>query len=105
MIVDELSEEINLLIKAINDGKNEIVHPQLLTLEILMVELEEFKEKFNVNHLIPISKQINSVFLVIIPDYECLLLAQGHTTYIPTDKTSFDECRFYRQTKMCKRMN
>ena len=101
------------MIKAINDGKNEIVHPQLLTLEILMAELEEFEEKFNVkyticvrqsylqhindistvnvavvknrfvysicipvpatetyeiNHLIPVSKQINSVFLVIIPD-------------------------------------
>ena len=52
MIVDELSEDINLVINAINDGKNGIVYPQLLTLEILMTELKEFEKKPNVKYIV-----------------------------------------------------
>ena len=149
MIVDELSEDINLLINAINDGKNGIVHPQLLTPDILILEMKEFEEKLNVKytiplkesnfqhiidisivnvaiaknrfvysihipipetetyeikHLIPIPKQISSVFLAIIPDYEYLFMGQGHTTYVPTDKTALDTCKTYGKTRMCKRI-
>ena len=53
MIVDELSEDINLLINAINNGKNGIVHPQLLTPDILILEMKEFEEKLNVKYTIP----------------------------------------------------
>ena len=149
MIINELSEDINLLINAINDGKTGIVHPQLLTPNVLILEMKEFEEKLNVKytiplkesncqhiidisivnvaitknrfvysihipipetetyeikHLIPIPKQISSVFLAIIPDYEYLFMGQGPTTYVPADKTALDTCKTYGKTRMCKRI-
>ena len=56
MIVDELSEDINLLINAINGGKNGIVHPLLLTPDILILQMKEFEEKLNVKYTIPLKE-------------------------------------------------
>ena len=46
MILTELSEDINLVIDAINDGKHGIIHPQLITPRILITELRESEETF-----------------------------------------------------------
>ena len=59
-------------------------------------------EAYGIRHTIPILKQDNSVFFAIIPDYEYLLMGQANSTYVPTDKTSLDECRLYGQIKMRK---
>lgn len=54
MLWDELSEHINLIIDAINDGKHGIIHPQLLTPRILIVELKEFEDILNVKYQMPL---------------------------------------------------
>lgn len=58
IILQVLSEDIQLLINAINDGKHGIVHPQLLTLETLLTSLKEFEDKFNKKYSIPL-KDVN----------------------------------------------
>ena len=43
--MDELSEDIDTAINAINDGRHGIVHPQILTPRILEDTIKEFEEK------------------------------------------------------------
>ena len=58
MILQELSEDVNLIIDAINDGKHGIIHPQLLTPRILIDELREIEENLNVKHPIEVKYPI-----------------------------------------------
>ena len=61
-------------------------------------------ETYEIKNLIPVPKKINSVFLAIIPNYDYLLMGQGHITYALNDKISLDKCRLYGLTNMCKRI-
>lgn len=56
LIIDELSEDINLLINAINDGKRGIIHPQVLTPQTLIDEMREFESKFDIRYAIPLKE-------------------------------------------------
>ena len=53
MVLGELSEDSNLVIDAINDGKHEIIHPQLLTPRIFLDALKEFEESLSTKYPIP----------------------------------------------------
>lgn len=50
MAINELSEEPNLIIDAINDGKREIVYPQILTPLTLIQELKQFEDTLNTKY-------------------------------------------------------
>ena len=50
--ITEYSEDINLIIDAINDGKHGIAHTQILTPEILIQELRTLEEVNNQKYLI-----------------------------------------------------
>ena len=54
MILQELSEDVNLVIDTINDGKHGIIHPQLLTPRIFIDELKDFENTLNVKYPIPL---------------------------------------------------
>ena len=67
LLIDEMDDDVNLAINAINDGKHGVVHPQILTPKILKSAIEEFEKKHrtrhhfnndesNYQHLIDISK-------------------------------------------------
>ena len=43
LIMEELSEDILSLINAINDGKHEITHPQLVTPNIVLPEIKKLE--------------------------------------------------------------
>lgn len=45
LLIDELSEDIDTAINAINDGKHGIVHPQVLTPKTLKDTIAEFEDK------------------------------------------------------------
>jgi hypothetical protein len=45
LMIDELSEDIDTAINAINNGRHGIVHPQILTPNILKETIKEFEEK------------------------------------------------------------
>ncbi|XP_043461560.1 uncharacterized protein LOC122498077 [Leptopilina heterotoma] len=57
MAISELSEELNLIIDAINDGKHGIVHPQILTPSILIRELKQFEDSSNTKYPIRLITQ------------------------------------------------
>ena len=44
-MIDETSEDIDMAINAINDGKNGIIHPHILTPAMLKTTIKEFEEK------------------------------------------------------------
>lgn len=67
LLIDEMVDDINTAINAINDGKHGVVHPQILTPKILKSAIGEFEENHrtrhhfdndesNYQHLIDISK-------------------------------------------------
>ena len=45
IMIDDTSEDIDIAINAINDGKHGIVHPQILTPAILRATTQEFEKK------------------------------------------------------------
>ena len=45
IMIDETSEDTDTAINAINDGKYDIVYPQILTSAILRATIQEFEEK------------------------------------------------------------
>lgn len=47
ILIAEYSEDLNLIIDAINDGKHGIVHPQILTPDVLVRELRQIEEIVN----------------------------------------------------------
>lgn len=67
IILQELSEDLQLLIDAINDGKHGIVHPQLLTPETLLNALGEFEEKFDTKYSVPL-KEVNFQYIIDISE-------------------------------------
>ena len=50
MAIGEFSEDLNLLINAINDGKHGIIHPQILTPNTLISELRKIEEDLNTKY-------------------------------------------------------
>ena len=71
--IQEISEDVNLLINAINDGKHGIIHPQLLTPKQTISEMKKLEEEqnimypvklteYNYQHIIDISEL--SVFII-----------------------------------------
>ena len=55
--LQELSEDINLLIDSINDGKHCIIHPQILTPKIFLNCLYDFEQHNNVKYQIPLKEE------------------------------------------------
>ena len=55
--LQELSEDINLLIDSINDGKHGIMHPQILTPKIFLNWLYDFEHHNNVKYQIPLKEE------------------------------------------------
>ena len=67
LLIDEMDDDVNIAINAINVGKDGVVHPQILKPKILKSAVEEFEKKHrtrhhfdndesNYQHLIDISK-------------------------------------------------
>ena len=55
--LQELSEDINLLIDSINDGKHGIIHPQILTPKIFLNCLYDFEQHNNMKYQIPLKEE------------------------------------------------
>ena len=50
LMIDELNEDLDTAINAINDGKHGIVHPQILTPEILKETINEFEATYRMKY-------------------------------------------------------
>ncbi|XP_043479473.1 uncharacterized protein LOC122509439 [Leptopilina heterotoma] len=98
--VSEYSEDINLIINAINDGKHGIVHPQILTPNMLIGELQRIEEDTNskypiklipqnYQHIIDISEitvsivHKNLIYILKVPELEEPTLQTLHLLPIP----------------------
>ncbi|XP_051167384.1 uncharacterized protein LOC127285425 [Leptopilina boulardi] len=98
--IAEYSEDLNLMIDAINDGKHGIVHPQILTPAILIQELRHIEESSNhkypikligdnYQHIVDISEitigiiNKNLVYIVKVPVLEYEDLQTFHLIPIP----------------------
>ena len=79
MMLGELSEDINLVIDAINDGKHEIFHPQLLTPRIFLNALEEFEESLSTKYPIPL-RDTNFQHIIDISEIGIIML-NGNLVY------------------------
>ena len=65
--IEKISEDTNLLINAINNREDGIVHPQLLTPKKLIDELKKFKEEKNVKYSVRLT-EYNYQHIVDISD-------------------------------------
>ena len=50
IMMDETSEDIDMAINAINDGKHGIIHPQILTPTMLKTTIKEFEKKHRIRY-------------------------------------------------------
>lgn len=55
--IEELYDDLNLIINAVNDGKHGIIHPQILTPSILIQELQQIEEETNSKYPIRLTPQ------------------------------------------------
>lgn len=98
--IEEISEDINLIINAVNDGKHGILHPQILTPNILIKELQKIEEENNVKypirlipqnyqHIVDISEitvsitNKNLIYILKVPEIEQPNLQTLHLIPIP----------------------
>lgn len=56
IVLTELSEDINTVIDAINDGKHGIIHPQVLTPSTLINELRQFEKHYNMKYSLALTE-------------------------------------------------
>ena len=55
--MQELSDDINLLIDSINDGKHGTIHPQILTPGTFLNALYDFEQHNNIKYQIPLKEE------------------------------------------------
>ena len=79
MILRERSEDINLVIDAINDGKHGIIHRQLWTPRIFLDDLKEFEDSLNTKYPIPL-RDTNFEHIVDISEIGFIILS-GNPVY------------------------
>lgn len=73
VVISELSEDISLLIDAINDGKHGIIHPQILPPTTLIEGFKQFEEENNEKHGIQLVEE-NYQYLIDISEITVLLI-------------------------------
>ena len=73
IVISELSEDISLLINAINDGKHGIIHPQILPPSKLIEGFKQFEEENNEKHSIQLIEE-NYQYLIDIAEITVLLM-------------------------------
>ena len=72
-VISELIEDISLLIDPINDGKHEIIQPQILSLSKFIEAFKQFEEENNEKHSIQLVEE-NFQYLIDIAETSVLII-------------------------------
>lgn len=80
LLIDELNEDIDTAINAINDGKHGIIHPQLLTPRILRETINKFEEKHRIRYHFD-NTEDNYQHIIDISSIQVAII-QGLLTYV-----------------------
>lgn len=80
LLIDELNEDIDVAINAINDGKHGIIHPQILTPHILRKTIDEFETKHRTRYHLD-NTEDNYQHIIDISNIQVAII-QGLFTYV-----------------------